>query len=156
MCAQNYRWGLWPIQTVSLVIKWLLCMKKMQIRAGTHTGLSSWCKSCCFACTKRQVMSGTHRDLLFLSISRWFAFKNYTWGLGPIETSNSDARHAVLQAENHKWGLGHIDTCYSGPEVAVLHAKTTGGVYAPAVTSNSSTKVPVLHTQNHRWGLEPI
>ena len=37
--------------------------KKTQMRAGTHTDLSFWCKSRCFACTKRQGRSGTHRDL---------------------------------------------------------------------------------------------
>ena len=73
-----------------------------------------------------------------------------------METSNSDARHAVLQAENHRWSLGPIETCYSGPEVADLHAKTTGGVYSPAETFNSSPKGAVLHAQNHRWELEPI
>ena len=46
--------------------------------------------------------------------------------MGPIETSNSDARHAVLQAENHRWGLGPIETCTFGPNVAGLHAKTSG------------------------------
>ena len=34
---------------------------------------------------------------------------------GPMETSNSDAKHAVLHAENHRWGLGPMDTCYSDP-----------------------------------------
>ena len=101
-------------------------------------------------------MSGTHRDLLFGSKSRCFACKNHRWGLGSIETSNSEASHAVLHAENHRWGLGPTETCYSGPEVAVLHAKTTGGVYSSAETCNSSPKVAVLHTQNHRWELEPI
>ena len=73
-------------------------------------------------------MSGTHRDLLFGSKSRCFACKYHRSGLGPMETSNSDARHAVLLAENHWWGLGPIETCYSCTEVAVLHAETTGGV----------------------------
>ena len=48
-----------------------------------------------------------------------------------METSNSDARHAVLNAENHRWGLGPMDTCYSGPEVAVLQAKTTDEGWDP-------------------------
>ena len=73
-----------------------------------------------------------------------------------METSNSDARNAVLQAENHRWSLGLIETRYSGPEVAVLHAKTTGGVYSPAETCNSTPKGAVLHAQNRRWELEPI
>ena len=73
-----------------------------------------------------------------------------------MEISNSDTRHAVLQAENRRWRLGPIETCYSGPEVAVLHAKTTGGVYSPVETCNSSPKGAVLHAQNHRWELEPI
>ena len=76
-------------------------------------------------------MSGTHKHLFFWCISRCFASKNHTWGLGPMEASISDARHAVLHAENHRWGLGSTETCYSGPEVAVLHAKTTGEVWVP-------------------------
>ena len=90
------------------------------MRAGTHIDLSFWCKSRSFACTKRQVKSGTHRDLLFQSISRCFASKSLTWGLGLMETSNSDSSHAGLHAENHSWSLGPIETCYSGPEVVVV------------------------------------
>ena len=45
--------------------------------------------------------------------------------LGPIETSNSDVKHAVFQAQNDRRGLGPLETCTSGPKVAVLHAKTT-------------------------------
>ena len=45
-------------------------------------------------------MSGTHMDLLFGPKSRYFAYKNHRWGLGPIETSDCDAKHAVLQAQN--------------------------------------------------------
>ena len=44
-------------------------------------------------------MSGTHRDLLFLSKSRCFASKNHTSGLGPIETINSGANEAVLNVK---------------------------------------------------------
>ena len=51
--------------------------------------------------------------------------------VGPIETSNSDAKHAVVHAKNDRSYLGPIETCYSGPEVAVLHEKTTGGVLDP-------------------------
>ena len=45
-----------------------------------------------------------------------------------METSVSDAKHAVVHAQNDRSCLGPIETCYSGPEVAVLHAKVTGGV----------------------------
>ena len=111
-----------------------------------------------FALTKRQMMSWTHRDLLFGSKSRCFTCKNHRWGLGPIETcyslyfctkrrcfaiknlkwgrgpietSKSDAKHAVVHAQSDRSCLGTIGTCYSGPEVAVLHGKTTGGVWDP-------------------------
>ena len=65
-------------------------------------------------------MSGTHRDLLFWSKRRCFTCR---WGLGPIGTSNSDARHTVLHAQNHRWGLGHIETCNSGPKVVFCMQK---------------------------------
>ena len=48
-----------------------------------------------------------------------------------METSFSDARHAVLHAENHRWGRRPTETCYSGPEVAGLHAKTTDEGWDP-------------------------
>ena len=48
-----------------------------------------------------------------------------------METSNSDATHAALQAQNGRWNLGPIDICYSGPNVAVLHAKTTDEGWDP-------------------------
>ena len=127
--CKNHRWGLDPIQTCKSGHKLaVLHIKKTQMRAGTHIDLSFWCKSRCFACTKRQVMSGTHRDLLFRSISRCFASKSHRWGLEPIELSNSGANHAVVHAQNERSCLGPLEICYSGPEFAVLHAKTTGGV----------------------------
>ena len=42
-----------------------------------------------------------------------------------MQTSNSVANQAVLNAQNDRRGLGPIDTCNSGPEVFVLNAKTT-------------------------------
>ena len=48
-----------------------------------------------------------------------------------METSDSDANHAVLPAQNDRSCLGPIETCYSGPEGAVLHEKTTGDVFDP-------------------------
>ena len=45
--------------------------------------------------------------------------------MGPIETSDSDANHAVLNEQNDRWGLGPIETCNSAPKLAVLQAKTT-------------------------------
>ena len=133
MCAQNHRWGLGHIQTCKSGPKVaVLHIKKTQMRAGTHIDLSFCCKSHRSSCTKRQAMSGTHKDLLIRSKSRCFASKNHTWGLGPIETSNSDARHAVLHVPNDRWCLGPIETFYSGANHADLHA------------------------QNDRWDLVPI
>ena len=57
--------------------------------------------------------------------------KNLWRGLGPIETSNSDVKPAVVHAQNDRTCLGPIETCYSGPEVAVLQAKTTDEVFDP-------------------------
>ena len=51
--------------------------------------------------------------------------------MGPLETSNSDAKHALVRAQNDGSCLRNIETCYSGPEVTVLHAKTTRGVLDP-------------------------
>ena len=43
-------------------------------------------------------------------------------GLGPIETSTSDATHAVLHAQNGRCGLGPTETCNSGATHDVLRA----------------------------------
>ena len=51
--------------------------------------------------------------------------------MGHIDTSYSDAKHAVLHAQNERSCLGPIETCYSGPKDAVLHTKTTDGVLVP-------------------------
>ena len=42
-----------------------------------------------------------------------------------METSISDANHAVLHEQNDRRSLDPIETCNSDPKVAVLHAKTT-------------------------------
>ena len=51
--------------------------------------------------------------------------------MGPLETSDSDANHAVLHAQNDRWGLQPIETCNSAPKVAVLHEKTTDKSWDP-------------------------
>ena len=51
--------------------------------------------------------------------------------MGLIETSNSDANHAVLYAQNDRWCLRPIKICYSVPKVAVLNAKTTDEDWDP-------------------------
>ena len=40
-----------------------------------------------------------------------------------METSNSGANHAVLQAQNDKCGLGPIETSYSGHNAAVVNSQ---------------------------------
>ena len=99
-------------------------------------------------------MSGTHRDLLFGYKSRCFACKNHRWGLGFIETSNSEARQAVLHAENRGWVLGPIETCNFGPKVAGLHAKTSDEGWDPKRLVIHVLKL--LFCMHKRWGLEPI
>ena len=101
-------------------------------------------------------MSGTNRDLLLGSKSRCFACKNHRWGLGLIETSYSDARHAVLHAQNHRWGLGPIETCNFSSKVAVFNAQNHRWGLEPIETCNSVPKVTVMCAQTHRWGLGTI
>ena len=40
-----------------------------------------------------------------------------------METSNSDANHAVLHAQNDRRGLGPMETSNSDANHAVLHAQ---------------------------------
>ena len=48
-----------------------------------------------------------------------------------METCNSGAKVAVLNAKNLRRSLGPTETCNSDPKGAVLHAKTTdfGGTH---------------------------
>ena len=48
-----------------------------------------------------------------------------------METSNSDAKHAVLHAQNDRSCLGLLEIVYSVPKVAVLNAKTTDEEWDP-------------------------
>ena len=48
-----------------------------------------------------------------------------------METSISGANHAILNVQYDKWGLGPIETCNSDPKVAVLNAKTTDEGWDP-------------------------
>ena len=44
----------------------------------------------------------------------------HSWGLEPLETCSSRDKHTVLCAQIHRWGLGPIETCYSGAKHEVL------------------------------------
>ena len=125
------------------------------MRSGTQRFIILVQKSL-FCIQKPQMSAGTHRDLLFLSKSRCFVFKNHRWGLGPIETSFSDARHAVLHAQNNRWSLGPIETWNSGPKVALLNAQNRRWGLGPIETSNSGANHAVLHAQKDISCLWPI
>ena len=101
---------------------------------------------------KRQVMSGTHRDLFFLSKSRSIASKNHTWGLEPMETSNSwcYSRSQLCSAQNGRWNLGHIEICYSGPKVRCFACKNHRWGLGHIGTSDSGANHAVFHAQNDR------
>ena len=70
-----------------------------------------------------------------------------------METSNSDAKHAVLHAQNDRLCLEPIEICYSGPKLAVLHTKATGGgwnQYSLFILVLSS-QLCVLKTTDEVW-----
>ena len=73
-----------------------------------------------------------------------------------METSNSEAKLAVLHAQNDRWGLEYIETCNSGQKVAVLNAQNHKWGLGPIETRNSGDNHAVLHAHNDRWGLGPI
>ena len=108
-----------------------------------------------FYMQKPQIRTGTHRDLLFGSKSRCFVCKNHRWGLGPIETSNSGANHAVLHAQNDRWGLEPIETSDSGANHAVLYAQNDRWYLGPIEICYSGPKVAVLHAKNTDDGWDP-
>ena len=56
--------------------------------------------------TRITSLYGSQTSLVVLCLqnsskSPHFQSKNYKWGLEPIETSKSDGRYAILQAQNH-------------------------------------------------------
>ena len=100
-------------------------------------------------------MSGTYRDLLFWSKSRYFERKNHRWGLRPMETGIKGANHTVLHAQNDRLCLGPMETCYSSPKVDVLLPKTRWGL-GPIETSDSEANHAFLHPKKGRWVMVPI
>ena len=48
-----------------------------------------------------------------------------------MDTSVSGANHAVLHSQINRRSLGPIETCNSGAIVALLNAKTIGEVWDP-------------------------
>ena len=100
-------------------------------------------------------MSGTHRNLLFWSISRCFGRKNHRWGLGPTETCNSSPKGAVLHAQNHRWGLQTILSFYSCANHAVICAQNDILCLVP-IRLVSWSKWRCIAFKNRWWGLAPM
>ena len=102
----------------------------------------------------RVIGSWSHgTPLVILVLKSPFACKSHKWGLGTLETSNSDAKVAVLSAQNHRWRLGPIDNCHSGSKHAVFPSQINRRRLGPIETCNSDPKVAVLHakTTDESW-----
>ena len=156
MCPQNHRWGLGYMEACKSGHKvTVLHEKQTQMRAGTHINMSFCCKSSSFACTKWQIISGAHRDLLFWSRSRYCTCKNHRWGLGPTETCNSSPKGAVFHAQNHRWVLEPIQSFYSCVKHAVMCPHNHRWGLGPISTWNSGQKCALLHAKTTHWGWDP-
>ena len=69
-----------------------------------------------------------------------------------IETNNSDAKGALLNAQNRRWRLVPIDKRQSGSKQAVLHSQINRRSLGPIETFNSDPNVAVLQkTSNEGW-----
>ena len=73
-----------------------------------------------------------------------------------METSISDANHAVLHAQSDRCGLEPIETINSGANHAVLHAQNDRCDLGPIETCNSDPKVTVLPGKTSDEGWEPL
>ena len=73
-----------------------------------------------------------------------------------METCNSGAKFAVLNAPNHRLGLGPVQTCNSGYKVAVLNAPNHRLGLGPVQTCNSGYKVAVSHAKSTDEGWDPL
>ena len=65
------------------------------------------------------------QKIVILVLKSLFCIQNNRRGQGPIETSNSNANHAVLHAQKDRLGLGPIWSYNSVPKDAVLQLKTS-------------------------------
>ena len=65
-----------------------------------------------------------------------------------METSYSDANHAVLHAQNDRWGVGPIESINSGHTVAVVNAQNHRRVLGPIETWNSGPEVAVCRKKS--------
>ena len=57
--------------------------------------------------------------------------QNYRCRLGPIDRRHSGFKYAVLYSQTNRQSLGHIETCNSNSKFAGLRAKTTDVVWDP-------------------------
>ena len=60
-----------------------------------------------------------------------------------MQTSNSDAKATVLNAQNHRRRLGAIGKRHSGSKHAVFHSQINRRSLGPIETCNSDPKVAV-------------
>ena len=145
------------------------------MRVGTHIDLSLWCKSCCFACTKGQVRSGTHRDLYSGPKGAVLHAKTTEEGWDPerlmiqllitlfcMQVMSGTHRDLLTRSKsrsfaskNHTWGLGLIKTSISDANHAVLHAQNDRSCLGPIETLKSAPKVTVWHAQTTNKGWDP-
>ena len=129
--SKNHTWGLGPMETSDSDANHAVLQAKTteegwnQYRLDILVQIRPFLIAQKFGMQKPQMRTGTHRDFKFWSKMRCFACKNHRWGLGHIETSNSDAKVPVFHAQNDSFCLRLLETCYSGPKVAALHPKTT-------------------------------
>ena len=122
MNVQDHRWRLGLIDNRHFwMLSTLSCIHKSSRRS---LGPIETCNSCpnqllfCIAQNYR-VRAGTYGDLQFRSLMSHCCecSKPQMRDLGPMETSISDAKVAVLHAQNDWWCLGPIETSDSaGPK----------------------------------------
>ena len=72
-----------------------------------------------------------------------------------METSNSDADHAVLNAQNERWGLGPLETFNSGNTVSDFNAQNHISEKGSIETCNSDPKYAVLHSKSTEEAWDP-
>ena len=117
--ARNDRCGLGPVETFNSGAITLFCMHKMTGEVWDPWRLVILIQKSCFAC------------------------KSFRWGLGLIDSSNSDANHAVLFTQNDRLCLEPTETCNSDANHAVLYAQNDRCGQGPIETCNSAPKVSV-------------
>ena len=130
--AQIHRWGLSPTETCNSGLKSQFCMHK-----ATGEGWNPYTLDIVVLSTLIYVHKSTDevwdtlRLVILMHNSLFWMHKNTDEGWDPYRLVYFGYKAVVLIAQNHWWGMRPIETSNSGAKHTVCMHKTTGEVWEP-------------------------